>query len=100
MIKETLTSKIAVRLKPDEKYRLQSNAKLANLSVSELVRRQYFGYEIMPQNDEQLVNELRRIGGLLKHIHNQTGGANSQLSAQALTTLIGCIKKIATKNDS
>ena len=91
----TLTAKIAVRLKADEKFALQRDANLANLSVSELVRRQYFRREIVPKIDELVVNELRRLGGLLKHVHNESGGAYSQQTAQALAQLSRCIQKIA-----
>lgn len=92
---KALTAKIAVRLHPDEKFDLQRDAKLANLSVSELVRRQYFRREIVPKIDELMVNELRRLGGLLKHIHSESGGAYSQQTAQALGALSNLIRKIA-----
>lgn len=95
-----LTAKIAVRLHPDEKFALQQDAKMANLSVSELVRRQYFRREIVPKIDALMLAELRRIGGLLKHIHNQSGGAYSQQTSQALGAVTSLLRSIDTKNDS
>ncbi|WP_232484080.1 plasmid mobilization protein [Burkholderia gladioli] len=74
---EALTEKIAVRLTPDEKARLRDDAELAGVSVSELVRRRYFGRPIVANTDMVMVRELRRIGGLLKHIHNTTDGVYS-----------------------
>lgn len=92
---EALTEKIAVRLTPDEKARLRDDAGLAGLSVSELVRRRYFGRPIVASADMVMVRELRRIGGLLKHIHNATDGVYSRETAQALVEVTSQIKKLS-----
>lgn len=92
---EALTEKIAVRLTPDEKIRLRDDAELAGVSVSELVRRRYFGRPIVANADMVMVRELRRIGGLLKHIHNTTDGVYSRETAQALVEITGQIKKLS-----
>ncbi|MBJ9698299.1 plasmid mobilization protein [Burkholderia cenocepacia] len=92
---EALTEKIAVRLTPDEKTRLRDDAELAGLSVSELVRRRYFGRPVVANADMVMVRELRRIGGLLKHIHNKTDGVYSRETAQALVEITGQIKKLS-----
>ncbi|RQU49774.1 plasmid mobilization protein [Burkholderia cenocepacia] len=92
---EALTEKIAVRLTPDEKMRLRDDAELAGVSVSELVRRRYFGRPIVANADMVMVRELRRIGGLLKHIHNTTDGVYSRETAQALVEITGQIKKLS-----
>ncbi|MFA0924679.1 plasmid mobilization protein [Xanthomonas fragariae] len=92
---EALTEKIAVRLTPDEKARLRDDAELASLSVSELVRRRYFGRPIVANADMVMVRELRRIGGLLKHIHNTTEGVYSRETSQALVEITGQIKKLS-----
>ncbi|HDR9092440.1 TPA: MobB mobilization protein [Burkholderia vietnamiensis] len=92
---EALTEKIAVRLTPDEKTRLRDDAELAGVSVSELVRRRYFGRPIVANADMVMVRELRRIGGLLKHIHNTTDGEYSRETAQALVEITGQIKKLS-----
>ncbi|WP_175992726.1 plasmid mobilization protein [Burkholderia vietnamiensis] len=92
---EALTEKIAVRLTPDEKTRLRDDAELAGVSVSELVRRRYFGRPIVANADMVMVRELRRIGGLLKHLHNATDGVYSRETAQALVEITGQIKKLS-----
>lgn len=92
---EALTEKIAVRLAPDEKARLRDDAEVAGLSVSELVRRRYFGRPIVANADMVMVRELRRIGGLLKHIHNTTDGVYSRETSQALVEITGQIKKLS-----
>ncbi|MHA6848130.1 plasmid mobilization protein [Ralstonia syzygii] len=92
---EALTEKIAVRLTPDEKARLRDDADLAGLSVSELVRRRYFGRPIVASTDMVMVRELRRMGGLLKHIHNTTDGVYSRETAQALVEIAAQIKALS-----
>ncbi len=52
--KETqpLTERIGVRVTAGEKARLREDATLASLSVSELVRRRYFGRPILARADQ------------------------------------------------
>ena len=86
---------INVRLTAAEKSRLRGDADLAALSMSELVRRRYFGRPIIASADGVMIKELRRLGGLLKHIHNQSGGTYSQETAEALGALTACIGRVA-----
>lgn len=92
---EPLAEKIAVRLTVDEKLRLKEDAELAGLSVSELVRRRYFGRPIIANADLAMVRELRRIGGLLKHLHNTSDGVYSRETAQALIEVTDQIKRLS-----
>ena len=70
-------ARITVRLHPHEKARLEEDARVADIGVSELVRRQYFRRPIVADVDRKVIAELTRIGGLLKHVHNQSAGAYS-----------------------
>jgi hypothetical protein len=92
---EPLSEKIAVRLTKDEKAeRLREDAELAGLSVSELVRRRYFGRPIVANTDMVMVRELRRLGGLLKHVHVSSKGAYSRDTAQALNELTRQLERL------
>ena len=91
---EPLSEKIAVRLTKDEKERLREDADLAGLSVSELVRRRYFGRPIVANTDMVMVRELRRIGGLLKHVHISSKGAYSSDTARALSELTKQLERL------
>ncbi len=42
-----------------------------------------------------MVRELRRMGGLLKHIHNTTDGVYSRETAQALVEIAAQIKALS-----
>lgn len=92
---EPLTAVVNVRLTPDEKERLKEDAELAGISVSELVRRRYFGRPVIASADTLMLKELRRIGGLLKHVHNESEGVYSQLTAKALEELRAYIRKLS-----
>ncbi len=92
---EALDAVINVRLTSHEKSRLKEDADLAALSMSELVRRRYFGLPIVAHTNAVMIKELRRIGGLLKHIHNQSEGIYSKDTAAALVALTGYIAKLS-----
>jgi hypothetical protein len=83
----TLDAVINVRLNASEKARLKEDADLAALSMSELVRRRYFGRPIVASADAIMLKELRRIGGLLKHVHNESAGAYSRETLSVLAAL-------------
>ena len=94
---EPLTERIGVRVTAAEKVRLREDADDAGLSVSELVRRRYFGRKIVAHADEKMIRHLNRIGGLLKHIHNESGGIYSAETARALQQVYGYIDQLANQ---
>jgi hypothetical protein len=47
--------------------------------------------------DLAVFGELRRLGGLLKHIHNETRGAYSSLTAQAIKDLSAYARVLTEK---
>ncbi|MCB5364986.1 MobB mobilization protein [Pusillimonas sp. CC-YST705] len=91
---ERLDAVVNVRLTASEKARLKEDADLAGLGVSELVRRRYFGRPVVANADAVMLKELRRVAGLLKHIHNDSGGVYSRETAQALVALKDYFKKL------
>ena len=57
-----------LRLTVEEDERLTRQAVTAGISVSEYMRRLFFGGRpIIARTDDQTIRELRRLGGLLKH---------------------------------
>ncbi len=97
--REQLDAMLNVRLTVVEKAMLQEDADLAGLTMSELVRRRYFGRPIIANADEVMIRELRRIGGLLKHVHNESGGAYSESTSHALHDLNVYIQKLSAIYD-
>lgn len=68
-----------LRLTAGEDARLTRQAVTAGISVSEYMRRLFFGGRpIIARTDDQTIRELRRLGGLLKHhfdVVKRTGNA-------------------------
>ena len=84
---EPLDKLIALRLTAREKARLLENAGHAGLSLSEYVRRRTFGRRVLAETDAAMLRELRRLGGLLKHVHNESEGRYSRDTAEALRSI-------------
>lgn len=83
-MKHELDATLTLRLQAKEKQQLKEDADLAGLGMSELVRRRYFGRPIVAHADVVIVKELRRLGGLFKHVHNESGGLYSKETAELL----------------
>ncbi len=92
---ENLDSIVNVRMTAAEKIRLREDAELASLSLSELVRRRSFGRPVLAKADAVVIRELRRLGGLVKHIHVDSQGAYSRETGAALGALRGCIERLS-----
>ena len=92
---EKLDYFVNVRTTRGEKARLKEDAELAGLGVSELIRRRYFDRKIVASVDLALLREMRRQGGLLKHIHLQSNGMYSAETAQALESMTRLFERIA-----
>jgi hypothetical protein len=90
-----LTERLNVRLAPGEKQQLRGIARDGGLSVSDLVRLRALGRPVVCRTDATTIRELRRLGGLLKKVHTDSGGAYSQQTAAALRTLHAAIARLA-----
>ena len=93
---EGLTERLDVRVAPGEKAQLRDIARDSGLAVSELVRLRALGRPVISRTDATTIRELRRLGGLLKKVHVDSGGAHSQQTAAALTALRAAIERLAT----
>lgn len=101
---EPLSSKIAVRLTPIEKDKLRQDADLAALSVSELVRRRYFGGPIIAEADRAVIRELtriarqqRQIGALIKKINRESREVYSETVSDAIKEMNNVIRLLASE---
>jgi hypothetical protein len=90
-----LTERLDVRVAPAEKAQLRGIARDAGLAVSELVRLRALGQPVVSRTDATMIRELRRLGGLLKKVHLDSGGAYSQATAGALAGLRAAIEHLA-----
>ena len=82
-----------LRLSGEEDARLTREAEAAGISVSEYMRRRFFGGRpIIARTDEQAIRDLRRLGGLLKHSFTavrENGGASIVREMESLLRRIG-----------
>jgi hypothetical protein len=78
-----------LRLSEREDARLMEHAAIAGLSVSEYMRRLFFGGRpIIASTDSQMIRELRRMGGLLKYNFDAVRAAGgASVPAQMEATL-------------
>jgi len=91
-------ARISVRLHPHEKEHLKADARAAGLSMGELVRRQYFNRPIIADVDREMIEQLRKLGvGLIKHVHNETGGLHAAQTAAILSDVQAFIHRLQRK---
>ena len=81
------TRKVTFRLSEFEYALISDDIAVCGLSVSSLIRKRLLGVRVASRADIAVLSELRRLGGLLKHIHNETRGTYSDLTAQAIKDL-------------
>ena len=93
--KAGLTARLDVRVSPAEKEQLGGIAREAGLAVAELVRLRALGRPVVSRTDATTIRELRRLGGLLKMVHVESGGAYRQQTAELLTMLRAAVGKLA-----
>ena len=93
----TLDARVNLRLPSCEKETISDDADLAGISVSECVRRRYFGLPVTASADKLMIKELRRIGGLLKAVHLESNGAYSNQTAEALAQVSQYITQLGSK---
>jgi hypothetical protein len=88
-----------VRFRLDEMGELSGQAEACGLSVSELVRRRALQRRIVPATDLKTISELRRIGGLIKLVHNETNGLYRQKTAELLNELHAAAVRVGRKRE-
>jgi hypothetical protein len=79
--------RICARLNDEEREGLFTQAEASRLTVSEFFRRCLRNKRITSKADLLVLNELRRLGGLLKHIHLETRGAYAEDTKNAIRAL-------------
>ena len=67
-VKKKREAVIILRILPEEKVAVAADAAKAGLTVSEFIRRRALGRPVKSRMTEKVINELRRLGGLQKHL--------------------------------
>lgn len=92
--KKEMTSFI-LRISKEDLAAAKKKAADAGLSLSELIRLQLTDAQIMTRVDTEAMAELRKLGGLCKHLYNK--GAPSEDTGAALHAL-GCAASALARN--
>ncbi|WP_171017168.1 plasmid mobilization protein MobA [Pseudomonas sp. G(2018)] len=92
------TELIMVRVTPEEKAALTERAHDANLTTPAYLRDCGLGRTIRSKVEHHVINELRRLGGLQKHLFKEGGGAKSKEFAEILVEIQRAIARIGDKS--
>jgi hypothetical protein len=96
--KENRTSRLTIRLTETERSYIKNDAGLSGLTAAAFARKRALGSRVASKADLAVLAELRRLGGLLKHVHNETLGTYSSLTAQAIRDLSAYVRALTEKH--
>jgi hypothetical protein len=91
--------RLTVRFRPGELNELLEQAEICGLSVSEFVRRSALHRRIIAATDLRMISELRKIGGLIKLLFNETGGLYRQKTSALLDELHAAVLRVGRKRE-
>ena len=91
--------RLTVRFRPGELEELLNQAEISGLNISELVRRRALEKRVAAVTDLKMLSELRRIGGLIKHLFNETNGLYRHKTSALLDELQAAAVRIGRKRE-
>ena len=94
---QRLTAFLRIRFTPADRAELDAHAEAAGMTVAGYVRRRALGHTVIAATDEMMIRELRRLGGLVKRVHSESGGACSEQTADVLDDLRAAIQRVARR---
>jgi hypothetical protein len=94
-IHEQRIVKTTVRFTEAEHGYISSEADACGIAISPFIRQRALGKRITPKTDLRVLAELRRLGGLLKHVHNETKGAYSSLTSDCLKEIAAYVRSMS-----
>lgn len=90
---------ISLRVSYEEYSQIAAQAQTASLTISAYIRRCALHRKIIADVDMKMISELRRLGGLLKHVHTSSGGAYSRDTAAALAAIQAYIERMTREQE-
>jgi hypothetical protein len=90
-------ARIDIRCLESEKVRLQQKAADCGLTVTAYMVAAALGRQTRSRVDARILDELRRLGGLQKHLFNESGGKLSKELAAVLAEVQAAIARVAAK---
>jgi hypothetical protein len=96
--KDNRIYRVTVRFRKAEYAQVKNYVEISGLTTVAFVRKRVLGQRIASKADLAVLAELRRLGGLLKHVHNESRGAYSALTAQTIRDLSAYVRALTAKN--
>ncbi|MCW7763459.1 plasmid mobilization protein MobA [Photorhabdus luminescens] len=84
----------SIRCFPEEKEAVKKKAEAAGLSIGAFMLRSALGRRIDARCDTELIMELRRLGGLQKHLFKEGGEVQSKEYSEVLVAIQKAILKV------
>ena len=91
--------RLTVRFRSSELEDLLNQAEICGMSVSELIRRRALEMRVVSVIDSKMLSELRRIGGLIKHLFNETNGLYRQKTSILLDELHAVVVRVGRRRE-
>jgi hypothetical protein len=91
---------IGVRFTAEERQFLNGEADICGVSISSLIRGRSLGRRVSAKADLRVLAELRRLGGLMKYLHNETKGVYSALTSDCLREIAAYIRNLNAELNS
>lgn len=88
------TAHIMVRVSPDEKEALIEKARDCGMLPPAYLRACGLGRQTRSKMEAHILNELRRLGGLQKHLFNEGKGIGSKEYSEVLVVLKDTVRQI------
>jgi hypothetical protein len=90
---------LSVRVSDRDRDAIAAKAASSGLPIAEYVRRCALGRQTPSRVDARLINELRRLGGLQKHLYNGDRDRGRQY-AEILLELTDAIRRVGQPVDA
>ncbi|MBC5823456.1 MAG: mobilization protein [Candidatus Eremiobacteraeota bacterium] len=90
---------LSVRVSDRDRDAIAAKAASSGLPIAEYVRRCALGRQTPSRVDARLINELRRLGGLQKHLYNGDRDRGRQY-AEILLDLTDAIRRVGQSVDA
>ena len=91
---EAREKRYCFRLSEKESAYFEAQRGVTGLCASEYVRRRVLGFRIVSKIDLCVLSELKRLGGLMKLIHNETHGMYSHYTAEAIQAITSYVRRL------
>ena len=89
--------RLYLRVTSEERELIKLFSELSGLTISEYMRRRAYNIRVVAKLDISILKELRRLGGLVKHINNESHGIYNSEMIETLKAIVTCTHIIERK---